>query len=647
MASSLVQARGGIIETGGGEVNLERVSLLASRLKLNMLRTIESVQTGHLGACCSSTELLSVLYFTDILQMDSDDPKNPDRDYVLVRGHLGPLRYNLFAMFGWMDQEEMKHYRGFGTRLQGHEDMNKTPGVDITPSGSLGMLLSYAVGARYSFRERGMENIVFCFLGDGEEQEGNVSEAARHAAKLKLDGLIAIIDKNGKQLSTATQNVDGADLEKTWSGYGWTVLEIENGHEIREIYDVYKEAVARSSAGPVCIIAHTVKGNGIPGAVEHRTGYHVFHNSAAQDQVTKEHIDLEAAIGPLSKEIDGKAVEVPKKSIGRRRLRIEIASARIPKLEPEPETGERLQYNYLEEFLNKLSGHAEARPIYVLTADYPPRILVYGKGFSIPNLRYNNVGIREQHVLAMAHGIRSVEKDSEIIVLCGDAFLYRFADQMNVLAQSKDKVTMISVEGGMSGAKNGSTHQSSGQPGYVATMPGVAMFEPASKLDMFYALNQSLQTEMPTYVRMNTSFTLFDYGGFREGPFYEIPIAQGVPDLTIAASGMLVREVCGAARKLLLQGIKARVLNVVNPKEPKGIAGLVEPDKPLFVYYNGNPIVLSQPITRELVIERKSPSVLIERGFELGTTGSISELMAHLGLDSNSISGTVLQHLRR
>ncbi|MGD0729025.1 MAG: thiamine pyrophosphate-dependent enzyme [Candidatus Micrarchaeaceae archaeon] len=626
-------------------VDFENLNALNSKLKLNMLKTIQNAQTGHLGACCSSTELFSALYFTDILNIDSKNPRNPDRDYVLVRGHVGPLRYNLFSMLGWMNEDEMSHYREYGTRLQGHEDMNTTPGVDLTPSGSLGMLLSYAVGARYSFKERKLKNRIFCFLGDGEEQEGNISEAARHAANLKLDNLIVIIDKNKKQLSTSTKTVDAADLSTVWKGYGWKVLEIGNGHDLREVYNSYKKAIHESHNGPVCIIAHTIKGNGIRGAIEHRTGYHVFHNSSADD-TTQEFMPIEDTINELSQTMDGLKVSIPCKSIAPSNHTFIQQVNPIPELQAAFQPEEKLQYHYLTEFLTKLSEYGKKTPIYVLTADYPPRPLVYEGGFSIPNLKYCNVGIREQHLLGMVHGIRTVERNAEIIVLCGDAFLYRFADQMNVLAQSKDKVTLISVEAGISGARNGSTHQSSGQPGIVTTMPGIKMLEPASGLDFTYALNYSLHVDGPTYVRMNKAFTPFDYGGFRKGPFYEIPITSNIPDLTMVSSGMLVREVFGAAKMLESSGINARVLNVINPKELFGISELIVQGKPLFIYYNGNPLILSTSITRELVKGNKMPSGLFENGFELGTTGSITDLMKHFGLDKESIVQNVTSILR-
>jgi transketolase len=118
--------------------------------------------------------------------------------------------------------------------------MYKVPGVDITPSGSLGMLLSYGVGSAIESKNKGQKNNIIVFLGDGEEQEGNVSEAARHAASLGLENLICIIDKNGKQLSRPTKESDSkSDLETVWRGYGWNVEIIKDGHNINEILTVY------------------------------------------------------------------------------------------------------------------------------------------------------------------------------------------------------------------------------------------------------------------------------------------------------------------------------------------------------------------------------------------------------------------------
>ena len=623
------------MKTLDSEVSLRDLETIAMTLKRNMLRTINQAHTGHLGACCSSVELMTALYFGDILNFDRSDPRHPDRDYVLVRGHLGPLRYNLFALLGWMDESEMSHYREFGSRLAGHEDMRLTPGVDLTPSGSLGMLLSYGVGARHSFRQRGLENKVFCFLGDGEEQEGNVSEAARHASSLNLDRLIVIMDQNEKQLSTATRFTDGStDVRRMWEGYGWNVFEVKDGHDLREVHKCYTDAVRSSKAGPVCIIAKTIKGNGIDGAEESYNGYHVYHNTT-EDQ-KKNNVPIGDEIDRLSGELGRTQIVIPDKKLGVYSGTRGFAPVKC--IEPDVSEERVTSYEYLYEFLSKLAVQEKSRNIYVLTADYPPRSLIYDKGrFAIEGVNYCNVGVREQHVLSMAHGIRTVEPDSLILVLCGDAFAYRFADQLNVLAQSDDRVVVYAVQAGLSGAKNGSTHQSSGQPGMALTMPKLSFYEPSSKRDWFYVMNEAVNNPGPSFVRTHQPNVPFDFGCFKPAPFYTIPVGDGVPDCTIVSNGMIIGDALEAARMLNDEGLSARVINVLNPKQMGGISDLVEGNKPVFVVYNGNPCVLGYGLCRDLAMSKERPSKIIETGFELGRTGSISDLMRHFKLDKDGI----------
>jgi transketolase len=618
-------------------VNLE---LIAKQVKLNALETIKTAGTGHLGACCSSAELMTTLYFSDILRIDKSNPHNPHRDYVLNRGHLGPLRYNIFTLLGWMEKEEMKHYRELGSRLCGHEDMNITPGVDLSPSGSLGMLLSYSVGATYSFNLNNKSNRVFCFLGDGEEQEGNVSEAARHATNLNLKNLIVIIDKNKKQLSTSTKTTDGAiDLQKIWKGYGWNVLSIENGHNVNEIYDTYKKALTLSSQKPTCIIADTIKGNGVPFAEQNYNGYHVVHITA-EDEI-KSRIPIDEAILNLTEELKGKSITIPDKKIPDEKDRIpeKKANALNINLLPEYSDAKGTSYEFLHEFMNKLSEFGADRNIYVLTADYPPRGLVYdGGGFAIPNFKYCNVGVREQHVLAMAHGIKTVEKDAEIIVLCGDPFVYRFADQMNVLAQSKDKITIYAVQAGISGAQNGATHQSMGQPGAVLTMPGIDFFEPASKKDLFYVMNKALNESGLKYIRTHKNESPFAFDETRLGPFYSANPNDRKADCTIISSGMLVPEAVEASKTILKSDdIVAKVINVLELKNVDNISEMIEENKPLFIFYNGPAQILGYNVLRDMAKSQKNVSKIIEKGFTEGRTGSTKDLLRYSGLDAQSL----------
>lgn len=263
---------------------LKKLKGISKYVRTIALDTIMAAENGHIGGNMSSVELLTTLYFGGQFNFDINDSKNENRDRVLIRGHEGPLRYTIFSLLGYLEPEELKTYRSFGSRLQGHEDMFITPGVDITPSGSLGMLLSYGVGACIANKDKNNNSRTIVFLGDGEEQEGNISEAARHAAKLNLDNLICILDKNKKQLSGPTVNSDGnTDIKKVWEGYGWDVIEIKNGNDINQIYETYDKL--QNISKPTMIIANTVKDLGVKEAEKHFSGYHTLSSVSNKDVV--------------------------------------------------------------------------------------------------------------------------------------------------------------------------------------------------------------------------------------------------------------------------------------------------------------------------------------------------------------------------
>jgi len=641
--------------------NLTYLEILSKIMKKKMLLTIKAAQTGHLGACCSSNELMSVLYFSGLLRYDINDPHHPDRDYVLARGHVGPLRYNIFAYLGWLDESEMTDYRKFGSRLHGHEDMNVTPGVDLTPSGSLGMLLSYSVGAALSFRERKRPNRIWCFLGDGEEQEGNVSEAARHAANLNLNQLIVIIDKNGKQLSTSTITTDhGTGLAKIWEGYGWKVLNITDGHNISEIHKTFETAVQLSEKNLVCIIANTIKGHGIENALNHYCGYHVYHNNVSSGK--SNHVNVSDPIDLIDQELSQYTLtDLP--IFEKQTFRQSLPRGEIPPQTPpyvpiiltELEKGtmgtsttlvsdnnvpRQSSYDYLMDFLYQYIKINKHKKTYILTADYPPRNTIYdtGRFFLENDVTYINVGIREQHLFSMIHGLKTVEPDALILVLCGDAFMYRCADQINVLAQSNDHVIIYSVQAGLSGAQNGFTHQSSGIPGCFVTMPGVTVYEPTTKSDWFFAMNNAFAANKGVqYMRTHAGLNSFKLGQQDGSDLYSVKIGEN-PLLTIVSCGMITEDAYEAALQLYKDfSISSVVVNVVNLSNLSGIGSLIPTGTQLFIFYNGNPLVFSSAISRQLLLENCHPAILHEHGFTIGTTGKIEDLKKHFKLDKEGI----------
>jgi transketolase len=271
--------------TREGTVSLDKVKVLeaiSAEVRRSVFETILHAQSGHLGASSSSVELMVSLYFGGILNYDQTNPKNPDRDRVLIRGHVGPLRYRIFSLIGWIPEEELMTYRQLGSKLQGHESMDLVPGVDITPSGSLGMVLSYGAGSALAAKAMHKNFKTYVFLGDGEEQEGNVSEAARHISNMNLDNIVVILDKNKKQLSGPTLRVDsGGDVRKIWECYGWNVVEIKNGNSIPNILDTF--ANIKYIKRPTLVIANTTKGLGIIGAEENFCGYHTISSCPTEN----------------------------------------------------------------------------------------------------------------------------------------------------------------------------------------------------------------------------------------------------------------------------------------------------------------------------------------------------------------------------
>jgi len=244
-------------------MNTKELERIANELRILTLKAVYNAQSGHIGGSFSSAEIITVLYFYK-LKINPKDPLWEDRDrFILSKGHAAPMLYSALAKRSFFSEEELVNsLRKIGSRFQGHPDMRKTPGVEMT-TGSLGQGLSVAIGialgAKYidkkSFR-------VYTLLGDGELNEGQVWEAFMSASKYKLDNLVCICDRNRVQLDGYTEEIMPLEpLKLKIEAFGWEVLEID-GHNIEAIIKAldYAETVKNK---PTCIIAHTVKGKGV------------------------------------------------------------------------------------------------------------------------------------------------------------------------------------------------------------------------------------------------------------------------------------------------------------------------------------------------------------------------------------------------
>jgi len=233
----------------------------ANVIRKNVIEMIFNAKGGHIGGALSMTDIIASLYF-HVLKIDPKNPEWEDRDrFVLSKGHASAAWYAALAERGYFPKEELLTFDHINSRLQGHPDMLKTPGVDMS-SGSLGQGISAALGMALAARYLKKTYRTFVILGDGETQEGQVWEAAMVAANYKTDNLIVILDYNKLQLYGQTNKIMNIEpvIEK-WQVFGWNTIEI-NGHRINEIVQALECAV-KVVGKPTIIIAHTIKGKGV------------------------------------------------------------------------------------------------------------------------------------------------------------------------------------------------------------------------------------------------------------------------------------------------------------------------------------------------------------------------------------------------
>ncbi|MBQ1502023.1 MAG: transketolase [Firmicutes bacterium] len=261
-------------------------ALLAPEMRREIIKMLAEAGSGHPGGSLSATDILAVLY-AEVMNVDPADPQKADRDrFVLSKGHAAPALYAALALQGFFPMDELANLRKLGSFLQGHPDMHKTPGVDMS-TGSLGQGIAAACGMALIAKKDGLPTRVYAILGDGETQEGEVWEAAMFAAHYQLDNLIAFLDHNHLQIDGNISDVMSPEPEDAkWRAFGWHVIAID-GHDLDAIRGAVKEAQSVTGK-PVMIIAETVKGKGVS-FMEDQAGWHgVAPNAEQAEQALRE-----------------------------------------------------------------------------------------------------------------------------------------------------------------------------------------------------------------------------------------------------------------------------------------------------------------------------------------------------------------------
>lgn len=263
--------------------DIQQLHDLVIQVRRDILRMVHKVNSGHPGGSLGCTEFFVALYKVILRRHDTFSMDGIGEDiFFLSNGHISPVYYSVLARSGYFPVEELNTFRHINSRLQGHPTTHEgLPGVRIA-SGSLGQGMSVAIGAAMAKKLNGDTHLVYSLHGDGELQEGQNWEAIMFAAAKGVDNLIATIDRNGQQIDGATQEVMPlGDLRVKFEAFGWDVMEIEEGNDLESIITGMEEAKARTGKGkPVCVIMHTVMGNG----VDFMMHTHAWHGKAPNDE---------------------------------------------------------------------------------------------------------------------------------------------------------------------------------------------------------------------------------------------------------------------------------------------------------------------------------------------------------------------------
>jgi transketolase len=257
--------------TKGNVTDVDELKNIAKRVRLTILHMLNQAGSGHTGGSLSATDVGVAIYFSK-MKFNPDDPLWKDRDrFILSKGHAAPLLYAIMAEAGYFPKETVETLRSIESPFQGHPCCKRLPGIEVS-TGSLGQGLSVANGMALGLRLDNHPARIYCVMGDGEIQEGQVWEAAMTAAHYKIDNLCAVVDNNGLQIDGPVEKVMGINpIHDKWEAFGWHVIDVD-GHDMEQILNALNEAETVKGK-PTVIIANTTKGKGVS-FFEDKVEYH-------------------------------------------------------------------------------------------------------------------------------------------------------------------------------------------------------------------------------------------------------------------------------------------------------------------------------------------------------------------------------------
>lgn len=528
-----------------------------------VLQIVHGAAGGHVGGPLSAADVLATLYF-HVLRVDPAKPVDADRDrFILSKGHSTACLYAMLALKGYFPIAELASMYQLDSRLQGHPDMTRLTGLDMS-TGSLGQGLSAGVGMAIAAKLSGKDYRTYVMIGDGESQEGQVWEAAHVAARYRLNNLVAILDYNrlqqfGWRDGGAAPEAPLDDPAAKWLAFGWHVIEVD-GHALEELVDAFARA-AEVKDRPVMIVAHTVKGKGVS-FMENNPDWHAKAPNAEQ---------LEKALTELGGDV---RVEGPVPPYTYHAFKLPAVPPAV-RFTPVVETTPLAQRDVFGKTLIAL-GEKDPR-VLVLDGDLANSTKADLFQAARPG-QFLQMGIAEQNMISAAAGLATAGYTPWISTFTSFV-VKRGLDQARVqVAQTHAPVKLVGSYSGLMTNRTGKSHQSVEDLAVMRAMPGMVVLAPADGVELAQAMEAAQAYDGPVYLRINREphRTVF-------GPGYQFKIGQAVilregTDVALISTGVQSTRALEAAELLEAEGISAYVLHLPTVK-PLDAAAIVEAAK--------------------------------------------------------------------
>ncbi len=624
---------------------------------------IASAGSGHPGGSLSIIELMSVLFFGKQMNYDPADPQWADRDrLILSKGHTCPALYIALAYAGFFPKEELETLRLFGSRLQGHTDLNmKTPGVE-TSGGPLGQGLSVAVGMAIAAMIDERKNVIYTIIGDGESAKGGISEAAKSAGVMKLNNMVAFLDWNKVDQDGAVKDVQPCLFADEWKGYGWYILEAK-GDDVEAIWHAIQKAhsVRTEKNVPVIILLDTIKGAGISfmsEAAEH--GNSAWHGTAPKnDDLFRALKECDTRITALDTQFPGDIMDYihsmqlthkEKTNKEKKEATVSVVPSVTLASCPNYFSEAKATRDAFGEYITAL-GRTDSR-IVAVTAGVAGSVKLdnFAKEFGMFSSmnrhgRFVQVGIAEANMAGVASGLALSGKKPWMATF--DIFVKEALGVIrNSICYNNVDVKIIGTHAGLGVEFDGGSHQSTIVPAIMADLFRMECYEPADANETMQLMKLMYEQEKAAYFRLTRQkLPLLNQISYAYGMGARVVHSSANPEAILVASGEGIALAFDTAKQLAKDGISVSIIDVYSLSHlcNDAFRALLPPNIPIVTVHDAHHKILAREIAYSLSQIGRGERIVSLGMREFGESGTAAELYKKHCMDPKNIAKTVMK----